>query len=298
MHTPQECHPATLEAYLGQGFKRGVLLDAHLGCVRALRLVQHSPYPNIDRGHTLHFCIQDQTKHALAINKRLNRPVALWHCVGTRHYLRGPFLFRSLEEEPALRAVFRIDAQSAPLRLPGPAAAGEAGGEELRSKLELRWRRALDALGLEPQYEPCTFALPPPAGGSYTPDFSVRVAPFETSVFIEIKPAFPCNAALRRCARVAALGHPLLLLWGACAPPLIEEDPDRRYPHAGAARGWLFKPDGTHQFPVVFACGPPAPGRRRTGKKDAEEVRLATWSPTLTGWDHPRVRAAFAAAIP
>ena len=123
-------------------------------------------------------------------------------------------------------------------------------------------------------------------GRSYTPDFSVRVAPFETSVFIEIKPAFPCNAALRRCARVAALGHPLLLLWGACAPPLVEEDPARRYAHAGAARGWLFRPDGTHAFPVVLACD------------GEEEVRLATWSPTLTGWDHPRVRAAFAAAIP
>ena len=284
MHAPQECQPAALESYLGTDFKHGVLLDAHLGCVRALRLVQHSPYPNADQGHTLHFCIQDQTKRALTINKRLNRPVALWHCVGTRHYLRGPFLFLALEEAPALRAVFRLDAQSAPLRLPA-AATGEM---ELRSKLERRWRRALDALGLEPQYEPCTFALPAPAGGSYTPDFSVRVAPFETSVFIEIKPAFPCNAALRRCARVAALGHPLLLLWGACAPPLIEEDPDRRYPHAGAARGWLFKPDGTHQFPVVFACG--------QDKKDAAAVRLAMWSPTLAGWDHPRVRAAFAAA--
>ena len=138
-----------------------------------------------------------------------------------------------------------------------------------------RWRRW--AWRLNTNHAPCA---PPPAGGLH-PD-SVRVAPFDTSVFIEIKPAFPCNAALRRCARVAALGHPLLLLWGACAPPLAEEDPaGARTP---APRAWLFRPDGTHAFPVVLACD------------GEEEVRLATWSPTLTGWDHPRVRAAFAAA--
>ena len=279
-HAGQACKASDLEAYLGKGFQRGVLLDPHLGCVRAVRLVQHSAYPNLDKGHTVHFCIDDHVRKALGINRQLQRPVALWHCVGTRHHLRGPFLFRAVETAPRLRAVFRLDAASPPLRLPE----AEKDAAPLRSLLERRWRRALGALGLAPQYEPCTFALPPPGGGSYTPDFSVRVEPFETSVYIEIKPAFPCNAALRRCARVAALGHPLLLLWGACALPLVDNDPDRRYAHAGAARGWLFRPDGTHAFPVVFVCD------------QGGTVRLATWSPQLDGWDHPRVRAAFAAA--
>ena len=269
-HAGQACKASDLEAYLGKGFQRGVLLDPHLGCVRAVRLVQHSAYPNLDKGHTVHFCIDDHVRKALGINRQLQRPVALWHCVGTRHHLRGPFLFRAVETAPRLRAVFRLDAASPPLRLPE----AEKDAAPLRSLLERRWRRALGALGLAPQNEPCTYALPPPAGGSSTPDFSVRVAPFDTSVFIEIKPAFPATPRCAVRARGRA-GSPLLLLRGACAPPLskkIRPGATRTL----AARGWLFRPDGTHAFPVVLAC-------------DGEEV-LATWSPTLTGWDHLRAR--------
>ena len=283
----QPCTPAQLERYIGTDFRRGVLRDPDLGCVRAVRLVRHGPYPNEDRGATVHFCVPDSdVERALQVNRRLNRPLAIWACTGTRHFLRGPYLFSHIEALPGRpgvrRAVLRLDARQPRLRLPSePGTAVQSGAPPvMRSRLERRWWRALRALGLRPVYEP--------GGGSYTPDFSVRVAPFPASVFLEIKPAFPCNRALLKCEQVAhGLGHPLLLLWGACALPFAESDPHRKYAHAAHARGWLLRPDGESEFPVVFLVEDDGKGGERVALRRPRTAADARWR-------HPRVARAFA----
>ena len=266
MSDGQICTAEQLETFLGSDFRRGVLIDADLGCVRAIRLVAHSPYANMDHGDVVHYCVDARGQAALLRNQELSRPVALWMCVGTRHFLRGPFYFDAMESVGGgqMRAILRY--RGPPLQIPAGAPAGgpagaPAGAESslvpFRSALEAQWQRVFAALQLQPRYEPCTLAL---ERGSYTPDFSIRVAPFASAVLVEIKPAFPCDEALGKCEWVArTLGHPILLLWGDCALPFCHADPDRTYRHARHAKGWLFHPSGDATFPAVFLDDAPRP---------------------------------------